>query len=62
VCLACQSIVEPWERQAIIPKDRPGTDPTMREETASGLRHVTVPQTGTPAAPTPPTRWSGNWW
>lgn len=49
LCLACHSIVEPWEQQAIVPKDRPGaTDPTMREGgyQAGGLRHITVPQPG----------------
>jgi hypothetical protein len=54
LCLACQSIVEPWERQAIIPKDRPGSDPTMRQETASGLRHITVPRDGDTGRPYTP--------
>jgi hypothetical protein len=55
VCLTCGQTVEEWERQAIVPKDRPGgTDPTMREATASGLRFITVPRprdTGRPYTP-----------
>jgi hypothetical protein len=54
VCRACGEAVEEWERQAIVPKDRPGTDPTMREETAGGLRHVTVPQPGDTGRPYTP--------
>jgi hypothetical protein len=45
LCLACGQVVEPWERQAIVAKDRPGvTDPTAREGDArqtGGLRHIT---------------------
>jgi hypothetical protein len=55
LCLACGEAVEDWERQAIVPRDRPGaTDPTMRDATAGGLRFVTVPvpgQTGRPYTP-----------
>jgi hypothetical protein len=54
VCTSCGEAVEPYERQAIVPKDRPGTDPTMREETAGGLRHVTVPREGDTGRPYTP--------
>jgi hypothetical protein len=55
VCLTCGETVEEWERQAIVPKDRPGgTDPTMREATASGLRFVTVPRPGDTGRPYTP--------
>jgi hypothetical protein len=54
LCTACGEVVEEWERQAIVPRDRPGTDPTMREATAGGLRHVTVPQPGDTGRPYTP--------
>jgi hypothetical protein len=54
VCLLCGETVEEWERQAIVPKDRPGSDPTMRQETASGLRHITVPRDGDTGRPYTP--------
>jgi hypothetical protein len=54
VCTSCGETVEAWERQAIVPKDRPGADPTMREATAGGLRHVTVPQPGDTGRPYTP--------
>lgn len=55
VCTACGETVEEWERQAIVPRDRPGTtDPTMREASASGLRFVTVPQPGDTGRPYTP--------
>jgi hypothetical protein len=55
ICLTCGQTVEEWERQAIVPKDRPGgTDPTMREATASGLRFVTVPRPGDTGRPYTP--------
>jgi hypothetical protein len=49
LCTACGEVVEPWEQQAIVPKDRPGGEnPTMRADSAGakGLRHVTVPRDG----------------
>lgn len=51
LCTACGEAVEEWERQAIVPKDRPGgADPTQREGDArsGGLRHITYD----PALPT----------
>lgn len=57
LCLACHSIVEPYERQAIVPRDRPGgEDPTYREgsRSAGGLRHITVPQDGMTTRPYTP--------
>lgn len=55
LCLACHSIVEPWERQSIVAKDRPGaTDPTMRQHAAAGLRFVTIPQPGDTGRPYTP--------
>jgi len=54
VCTACGETVEEWERQAIVARDRPGTDPTMRPETAGGLRFVTVPQPGDTSRPYTP--------
>lgn len=57
LCLACHSIVEPWEQQGIVAKDRPGaTDPTMREGgyQAGGLRHITVPTDGQAGRPYTP--------
>lgn len=57
VCTACGQPVEPWEQQAIVPKDRPGgVDPTMKEGgyQAGGLRHVTVPRDGEVGRPYTP--------
>jgi hypothetical protein len=57
VCTACGEAVEEWERQAIVPKDRPGgEDPTYREgsRSAGGLRHITVPTDGQTTRPYTP--------
>lgn len=57
VCLACGETVEPYERQAIVPRDRPGgEDPSFREGSRSdgGLRHITVPTDGMTTRPYTP--------
>lgn len=57
VCTDCGETVEEWERQAIVPRDRPGgEDPTYREgtRTAGGLRHITVPTDGMTTRPYTP--------
>jgi hypothetical protein len=57
LCTLCGETVEEWERQAIVPRDRPGGEnPTMRPGTAgsAGLRHVTVPRDGEVGRPYTP--------
>jgi hypothetical protein len=54
VCLTCGQTVEPWERQAIVPRERPGTsDPTRRpgDDRSGGLQFVTIPTPGVQGRP-----------